>query len=72
MDKWTCSNLQRIRLEGFGLNEELLHHNSKKGGAGEEFESPLGCKEIKVANPKGNQPWIFIGRTVAEAETPIL
>ena len=30
------------------------------------------CKEIKPVNPKGNQPWIFIGRTDAEAEAPIL
>ena len=36
------------------------------------LESPLDCKEIKPANPKGNQPWIFIGRTDAEAEAPIL
>ena len=36
------------------------------------LESPLDCKEIKLANPKGNQSWIFIGRTDAEAETPIL
>ena len=36
------------------------------------LESPLDCKEIKPANPKGNQPWIFIGRTDIEAETPIL
>ena len=34
------------------------------------LENPLDCKEIKSVNPKGNQPWIFIGRTVAEA--PIL
>ena len=34
------------------------------------LESPLDCKEIKPVNPKGNQPWIFIGRTNAEA--PIL
>ena len=32
----------------------------------------LGLQEIQLANPKGNQPWIFIGRTDAEAETPIL
>ena len=32
----------------------------------------LHCKEIKSVNPKGNQPWIFIGRTDAEAEVPIL
>ena len=36
------------------------------------LESPLNCKEIKPANPKGNQPWIFIGRTDAEAEAWIL
>jgi len=36
------------------------------------LESPLDCKEIKVVNPKRNQSWIFIGRTDAEAETPIL
>ena len=36
------------------------------------LESPLDCKEIKPINPKGNQFWIFIGRTDAEAETPIL
>ena len=34
------------------------------------LESPLDCKEIKSVNPKGNQSWIFIGRTDAEAETP--
>ena len=36
------------------------------------LESPLDCKEIKPVNPKGNQPFIFIGKTDAEAETPIL
>ena len=36
------------------------------------LESPLDCKEIKPLNPKGNQPWIFIERTDAEAEAPIL
>ena len=36
------------------------------------LESPLDSKEIKPVNPKGNQPSIFIGRTDAEAETPIL
>ena len=34
--------------------------------------SPLDCKEIQPVSPKGNQSWIFIGRTDAEAETPIL
>ena len=36
------------------------------------FESLLDCKEIQPVNPKGNQPGIFIGRTDAEAEAPIL
>ena len=36
------------------------------------LESLLDCKEIKPINPKGNQSWIFIGRTDAEAEAPIL
>ena len=35
------------------------------------LENSLDSKEIKPANPKGNQPWIFIGRTDAEAEAPI-
>ena len=35
------------------------------------LESSLDSKEIKPVNPKGNQPWIFIGRTVAEAEVPV-
>ena len=36
------------------------------------LESPLDSKEIKPANPKGNQSWIFIGRTDAEADASIL
>ena len=36
------------------------------------LESPLDCKEIKPVNLKGNQPWLFIGRTDVEAEAPVL
>ena len=36
------------------------------------LESPLDCKEIQPVHPKGNQSWIFIGRTDAEAKAPIL
>ena len=36
------------------------------------LECPLDCMEIKSVNPKGNQPWLFTGRTDAEAEAPIL
>ena len=57
--------------------------NSKKGWAPKNWcfqtvllektlESPLNCKEIKPVHPKGNQPQIFIGKTIDEAETPIL
>ena len=36
------------------------------------LESPLDCKEIQPVHPKRDQSWVFIGRTDAEAETPIL
>ena len=36
------------------------------------LESPLDCKEIQPVHPKGDQSWVFIGRTNVEAETPIL
>ena len=51
--------------------EELVLLNC---GVGEEktVESPLDCKEIQPVHSKGNQSSIFIGRTDAEAETPIL
>ena len=39
---------------------------------GKTLESPLDSKEIKLVNLKGNEPWIFIGRTEDEAEAPIL
>ena len=49
--------------------EELMFLNC---GAGEDFESPLDCKETQPVHPKGDQSWVFIGRTDAEAETPVL
>ena len=36
------------------------------------LESPLDCKEIRLVHPKGDQSWVFIGGTDAEAETPVL
>ena len=39
---------------------------------GETLESPLDCKEIQPVHSKGDQSWVFIGRTDAKAETPIL
>ena len=41
-------------------------------GVGEDSENPLNCKEIKPVSPKGDQPWVFIRKTDAEAEAPIL
>ena len=42
------------------------------GGVEKTFESPLDCKEIQSVHPKGDQSWVLIGRTDAEAETPKL
>ena len=39
---------------------------------GEDFESPLDYKDIQPVHPKGDESWVFIGRTDAETETPIL
>ena len=59
-ESWTVKKVE---------HKELMLLNR---GAGKTLESPLDCKEIKPVSPKGNQPQIFIGRTDAEAEAPIL
>ena len=41
-------------------------------GVGEVLESPLDCKEIQLVHPRGDESWVFIGRTDAEAETSTL
>ena len=41
-------------------------------GAGKTLKSSLDCKEIQLVHHKGDQSWVFIGRTHAEAETPVL
>ena len=58
-ESWTIKKAERQRIDAF----ELL--------CWRRLESPLAYK-IKPVNPKGNQSWIFTGRTVAETETPIL
>ena len=60
-ESWTIRKVERWRIDAFELWcwEKTL-------------ENPLDSKEIKPVNPKANQPWIFIGRTDAEAEAPIL
>ena len=59
----------RVGLQRKLSTEELMLLNC---GVGEDLESPLDCKEIQPVHPKGDQSWVFIGRTDVEAETPIL
>ena len=60
-ESWTIKKAEHWRIDAFWTVE--LERT---------LESPLNCKEIQPVHPKGNQFWIFIGRTDAEAETPIL
>ena len=60
---WELDYKESWELKNFYFWTAVLEKN---------LESPLDCKEIKPVSPKGNQSWIFIGRTDAEAETPIL
>ena len=70
--------LQKLKHDWATLTEQLNFHfpvqnkKWKKEVLEKTLESPLDSKEIKPVNPKGNQPWIFTGRTDAEAEAPIL
>ena len=57
-ESWTIKNAERRRTDVFELWCKTL-------------ESPLDCKEIQPVHPKGDQSWVFIGRTDVEAETPI-
>ena len=59
-ESWTIKKAEHWRIDAFEL------------WCWRRLESPLDCKEIKLVHPKGNESWIFIGRTDAEAETPIL
>ena len=62
---WMCEldHKEGWALENWGFQAVVLEKT---------LESPWDCKEIKPVHPKGNQSWIFIGRTDAEAEVPIL
>ena len=59
-ESWTVKKAECRRIDAF----ELWCWRS--------LLSPLDCKEIQQVHPKGHQSWVFIGRTDAEAETPIL
>ena len=60
-ESWTVKKAECLRIDVFELwcQRRLLR-------------SPLDCKEIHAVHSKGDQPWVFFGRTDAEAETPIL
>ena len=64
--QWSCMDV-RVGLWRKLRAEKLMLLNCGVG-----LESPLDCKEIQPVHPKGDQSWVFIGRTDAEAETPIL
>ena len=69
-DSWTVKKAERQRINAFELwcwSFELWSSPLEK-----TLESPLDCKEIQPVHRKGDQSWVFIGRTDAEAETPIL
>ena len=60
-ESWTIKKADCQRIGAFAVC-----------GVEKTLQSPLNCKEMKPVDPKGNQSWIFIGKTDAEAETPIL
>ena len=65
--------IMNIRVHIFLSDFIFFGYIHRRGIAGSyNLESPLECKEIQPVHPKGNKSWIFIWRTDAEAETPIL
>ena len=59
-ESWTIKKAEHQRIDAFEL------------WCWRTLENPLDCKEIQPVHPKGDQSWVFIGSTDAEAETPIL
>ena len=59
-ESWTVKKAERQKIDAFELWLEKT------------LESPLDCKEIQPVHPKGDQSWVFIGRTDVEAEAPVL
>ena len=59
-ESWTIKKAERQRIDTFELC------------CWRKLKSPSDCKEIQPVHPKGDQSWVFTGRTDAEAETPIL
>ena len=65
-ESWTVKKAECQRIDAFELLRSLLRDLEKT------LESPLDCKEIQPVHSEGDQPRVFIGRTDAKAETPIL
>ena len=63
MDVWELDNKESLARKNWCFGTAVLEKT---------LESPFDCKEINPVNPKGNPSWIFIRRTGAEAEAPIL
>ena len=65
-ETWTIKKAEHRRIDAFELWcwKRLVLEKT--------LESPLDCKEVQPVHPKGDQSWVFIGRTDVEAETPIL
>ena len=59
-ESWTIKKAEHQRIGAFEL------------WCWRRLESPLDCKEVQPVHPKGDQSWVFFGRTDVEAETPIL
>ena len=59
-ESWTVKRAESQRIDAFEL------------WCWRRLESPLDCKEIQPVHPKGDPSWVFIGRTDAKAETPVL
>ena len=59
-ESWTIKKAEHWRIDAFELR------------CWRKLESPLDCKEMQLVYPKGDQSWVFIGRTDVEAETPVL
>ena len=64
-ESWTVKKAEHQRIDAFELWRSLKLLEKT-------LESPLDCKEIQPVHSKGDQSWVFIGRTDAKAETPVL
>ena len=69
---WDYSQIQDLKGRSLKCVKYPLVFSFSNISLEKTLESPLDCKEIQPVHPKGVQSWVFIGRTDAEAETPIL